>query len=71
MAAPTLRVISSTTPASIERARAARARVRMEHRLRQIDRIMTQEVLTPDALRQLDEEKRTLQAQLQGPRVCA
>ena len=28
----------------IERARAARARVRMEHRLKQIDRIMTQEV---------------------------
>ena len=68
---PKLRVISSTTPASIERARAARVRVRMEHRLKQIDRIMTQEVLTPDALRQLDEEKRTLQAQLQGPRVCA
>jgi hypothetical protein len=59
------RTVSLTTAASPGRERTERARI--EHRLRQIDRLMMQDSLTPTALRVLDAEKRSLLAELAPP----
>lgn len=58
------RVLSRLSRASGDRRRAARTR--LEHRLRQIDRLMTQDAVTPSALQVLEAEKRCLLAELEA-----
>ncbi|MCI0573363.1 MAG: hypothetical protein L0Y66_21670 [Myxococcaceae bacterium] len=49
------------------KARGRPVRVRVEERLRQIDRLLTQEAAPPSVLQLLDEEKRSLLGELGSP----